>query len=219
VDGATGPQGEQGPQGQIGNTGPQGPQGVTGPAGPPGLDGVIAPTDCNLMAWNYDIINGAANTVCAPNNICQLRIRLLQDSDVDGMVLYVTTVGASLTVGQNFGAIYDKATRTLIAQTVDQTTAFMTVGFAKMLWQGGARRLTKGEYLVAFWCKGTTGPGLLRTNQSAGPVCNFNIITPADYRFAYQGSAVTTIAPPTLPAAGWIATCSWWAGLTGTVAP
>jgi hypothetical protein len=202
----------------LGPPGLRGPQGVAGPAGPPGLDGVIAPTDCNLAAWNFDIINGTANTVCAPGNLCKLRVRLLQDSDVDGMALYVTTAGASLTAGQNFGAIYDRATRTLIAQTVDQTTAFMTVGFAKMLWQGGTRRLTKGEYLAAFWCRGTTGPGLLRTSQSAGPVCNFNIVTSADYRFAYQASAVTTVAPPNLPAAGWIATCSWWVGLTGTPA-
>lgn len=39
ADGATGPQGAQGPQGATGPAGPQGPQGATGPVGPQGPKG------------------------------------------------------------------------------------------------------------------------------------------------------------------------------------
>jgi hypothetical protein len=138
------------------------------------------------------------------------RLKVPGAGNVTNIVVEVTTAGSSLTAGQCFAALYTAA-GTLIAQSVDQTTNWGGTGMKNAQLNGGPYFIPGGEYYVALWFNGTTGPTLLRVAGSSGFTPNHGRSAP-NLIAAWSDAGTTIAAPATLGTQTNVGN-TWWVAL------
>ena len=160
------------------------------------INGVVEPGDHSFLSWNFDpIINGSTSTPLGANGTLYVqRIRIDKRVSVTNLHCWILTAGVTLTASQNGMAIYD-ASKNLIGQTADQSTAWTSTGFKTAALTGGPFVLQPGLYYVVFMSNGTTRPAPIRCTGTAH---NANIAA-ASSRWATADTARTTF-PATLGA-------------------
>ncbi|WBB94191.1 hypothetical protein [Verrucosispora sp. WMMC514] len=155
------------------------------------------PADRGYLAWTqppYALVAGTSLPTAGTLNL--RRLRRVRAGAATSIVTYVTAAGNTLTAGQCFAALYTAA-GALVAQTVDQATAWTSTGLKTMALAGGPHSLAGGDYYVGVWFQGTSGPGLVRSGTIATPLTNAGLAAP-NLEAATANTGVTTTAPATL---------------------
>ncbi len=176
------------------------------------------PNDQGYLAWNYDLpasTPGAAAALATPGTMYVMALKVIAPVSVTNLVIGIQTNGATLTTGQNFGALYQAAGGTLIGQTSDQSAAWVTgsTRISAMALAGGPFALAAGIVYAGLWFNGTTGPSPARTSLTL-PYINAGLASAAS-RWGTANTGLTTTAPSTLgtiTSAGAIA--AYWAALS-----
>lgn len=177
----------------------------------PGTFGTRAPADHGRLAWTFDPALAVSSNTTTAGVLQFARLNLGQAATVTNVDLYAVTNGSTLTSGQCFAALYDSA-GVLVAQTVDQAASWASSGLKSMALVGGPYARQAGDYYVAWWHNGTTGPGWARIANQAAALANLSLSAP-NLRFGTANTGLTTTAPAPLGAqsAGQI---TWWAALS-----
>lgn len=165
--------------------------------------------DNGFLAMNADpavVVNNQAMSAAGTLQVSKINVPAA--ITVTNIVIYITIAGAVLTSGQNFGALYNSS-KTLLAQTVDQSTNFASTGVISMA-LSSPQAIAAGTYYVAFWYNGTTSP-TIRCGLNSASV-NMGL-TGNNSRFGTADTGKTTTAPSTM---GTITASgpSWWVALS-----
>jgi hypothetical protein len=165
------------------------------------------PADYSFISWSLDpaLVLGGSSPTAGQLYLVRLHIPACT---ITNIVMGVSTAGVSLTAGQNFGVLYD-ASRTLLAITADQSTAWTTTGMKNMA-LASAQTVAAGDYYVGFWGQGTTMPQFLRGATQF--LVNGNM-TAATARFVASSSGLTTTAPATA-STGAANSNAWWVAVS-----
>jgi hypothetical protein len=141
-----------------------------------------------------------------------VRLTVPQAGWCANIITNMVTAASGLTAGQNFSALFAVAgnANSLVAQSVDQSTAWVSTGQKTMQLAGGPYFLHAGDYYGALWYNGTTGPSFLRGGNVAA-AANYGLSAP---NLAY-GNANTglTVAAPSSIASQVSSTGLWWMAL------
>jgi len=178
-----------------GPKGPTGDQGVTGEQGPP-YAGAWVCGDHHFLAWTFgpSLIVGAS-AVYNQTTFYWHRIRLGVAASVTNIYIPVSAVGSGLVTGQCFAALYDHTSRNFLRQSTDQAANWTAGGAANAVVSlSSPISLAAGDYAIAWWINGTTGPTFYRTVG----VGSMNLAI-TEYRAAYRSQNQTTTAPASLP--------------------
>lgn len=176
-----------------------------------GTLGVWTPGDHGRLAWTCDPALVVSSNTTSAGQLVFARVHLGQAAPVTNVDLYASTPGSTLTAGQCFAALYDSA-GALIGVTADQAASWVTGGLKSMALVGGPFVRQPGDYYIAWWHVGTTGPAWARVANQATGLANLGLSAPNN-RFGTANTGLTTTAPPTMGAqtAGQI---TWWAALS-----
>jgi hypothetical protein len=173
--------------------------------------GAFEPSDIGLALASCDPLDCAGSSAAqtdstgypAPGGFVILTmIKVPYQVPVANLWLAIQVAGSGLTTGKNFAGIYDGRTYQLIAETVDQTTNWESVGGKSMaLTVQAEQSLTlpggPGRFVwAAFLCNGTTPPIFvakmpLTAAHLGGSLTDAN-------RAAYYNSSGLTALPATL---------------------
>ncbi len=176
-----------------------------------GLSGsIIEPGQGGFLGWTMDPANAVGSSaVIVSGTLYGARLWLPKDSTVTNIIMQVGTLGATLTSGQSFAAIY-RANGTLVDVTADQSAAWISTGVKTMPLAAGPVVLVAGYYDVCFWSAGTTGPRFV--SGATGSYVNMGLAGSAS-RFFTANAGLTTTAPSTRGTKS-ASTISLLAGLT-----
>lgn len=169
-----------------------------------------APEDFGLLAWTFDMANaGTSQIITTAGTLQGARLYLGKAATVTNLCAYLQTAGATLTAGQNKGALYNSA-GTLLGTTVDQATAWTSTGFKTMALATPVL-CPAGLYDIVVWYNGTTAPSFSRSAGIAlvqGPSSGQNL-----RYFNTNDTGKTTAAPSTLGTKTAV-NFGWWFGLS-----
>lgn len=168
-------------------------------------------TDSTCLAWNYDpVLAVNASTLPAAGTLTLARIPVRKTMQITNLVMIITVVGATLTSGQNFAALYQNGS--LIGVTADQTATWgASTGPVSMALVGGPFTVTPGAIYVGAWYNGTTSPTLARSAGSSGiSNAGFTVASNTGGRHVTSSTALTTTAPGTAGAFTAAANAFWW---------
>lgn len=178
------------------------------------------PGDHGLITANGDPEYAAANSVVtSPGTVYHCRVHCPIPFTATNIVLYIVTAGGTLTTGQCLGGLYHAgAGGALIASTADLSSganSFASAGAYTLALAGGPyTNLPAGDYTVAFYFNGTTGPALARFGNVASGLPNMNLANGTYRHFTDStNTGRTTTMPATIgtQAANGIA---WFAGIS-----
>lgn len=156
-----------------------------------------AGADRGYLAENYPFHIGINNTVLPTAGLLQLsKIRLPVGASVTNVILSVITAGGTLTAGQCFAALYTGA-GVRVGVTADQAVAWASAGVKAMALASGPFACAAGDYYVAAWFNGTTGPALMRSSGQGSGFINNGFATP-NFLWATADTGLTTTAPANL---------------------
>lgn len=173
------------------------------------------PIDMGWKAWTFDpvIVSGGATTVVA-GTVYLSKVLVRQPISVSNIHLYVKSAGVTLTASQNFAGIYNSA-GSLVAQTADQTANWVTANtFRNIALTGGPFTLNPGFYWVSVVSNGTTTPGFGRAVSTEGTALYGGGVTAANYRFATNSTAQTSLPASFTPSANVISAIPIWFALS-----
>jgi len=168
--------------------------------------------DHNYLAWTGEpAVYGAATTILASNGLMYVaRIALREAKTISTISMYCVVQGATLTSGQNFAALYSGA-GALLSQSVDQSTAWATIGL-KAMTLAGPQAVPAGYVYVGLWGNGTTLPTFARASHQAAGLSNAGLAAP-NLRFATADTGRTTTAPATIGTQT-ASLIQWWIALS-----
>lgn len=180
---------------------------VTAPDSPPSL-----PADHGLIAWTQPLSTmSSATALTTAGTVYLRRLRRVPACSVTSIIISVATAGVTLTSGQCFTALYTSA-GVLVGVSADQAAAWGTAGVKTAALVGGPFTLTAGDYYVAAWFNGTTGPALIRAGSAIAAAANFGLAAP-NLVTCSSSTSITTTAPNPFGAQTSY-TLEWWAGLS-----
>lgn len=171
--------------------------------------GLSGPGVLALAAWSYDKrTSNNTGSALATGTLAVVRVPLLGAVNLSRVTFVVSTVGATLTAGQNAVGVYDQAGVLLSQANAD--AAFIASGYQTLALPAFAT--PGGDVFVAFLSVGTTPPQLLRitgTNTNAGETASF-----ATFRGGTANTGLTALPSPLLAAALAPNASLYWAGLS-----
>lgn len=171
----------------------------------------FGPADHGLIAWSYDISICSSGTIIPTAGLLQLvKIKLAEARTVTNVLIHLTAAGATLTAGQNFGALFSSA-GALLSQTADQATAWQSTG-VKTMALAAPQDCSAGYVYAGFWANGSTLPTPSRSNLGHSAAGNIGLAAP-NLRWATADAALTTTAPANFGAQTALFT-GWWVGLS-----
>lgn len=173
---------------------------------------LFRPTDHNLLTWTMDPAFTQAGTILTSGVLYLARIKLPENSTVTNLIASVTTGGATLTSGQNFGALYT-STGTRIAITADQSASWTGAGAKTMALASGPYTLTAGTYYAALLANGTTPPTFLRGHGVSTSTLNIGLTSTAGRSLTSGTGQTTPPASVTLGSAS-LDFKAWWFALS-----
>ena len=166
----------------------------------PGFDAYYwSPADMGLLAETFPIHENATGTILpTAGRIECFRLKVPQAGWCTNVDVSLSAVGATLTAGQNFGALFHRD-GTLIAQTTDQSAAWVasTPVLKNMPLASGPVYLAVGEYYVGVWANGSTLPTFHRSTSFVAATLNRGAAAP-NFRVCSANTGLTTTAPATL---------------------
>lgn len=185
-------------------------------------------TSATVLAQTVDttFVSGVT-TLNASGRLFLNRFRCVTTGAIGHVGIYVNTAGATLTSGDNFIGIYDTGqttggTATLLCQTADQTTNWLTAGQINGAANGpvaftSSPTITAGQdYFLALLGVGTTMPHF----SSAGSlplVYNYGIAAGINLRSGRHATSSMTSLPSTITSANIIidnGSALYWACIT-----
>lgn len=180
-----------------------------GPIGGTGTAGAFTPADRGLVAWTTDplLIQAGGQAPGTAGAMQFVRLRLAAPASVAAIRMHVTSGGVSLTSGQCFAALYTAA-GALVAVTADQSGEWISTGMKSMALVGGPFDLAPGDYYVAFWFNGTTGPSWARATGTGATFANVGVTAPNLFA-GTANTGLTTTAPATMGAQSTASTYYW----------
>ena len=169
--------------------------------------------DRGWLTQNYDIATLANQTpIATAGRMEAVRVKLPFAALVTNVLTYAQAGGSVLTAGQCFAALYSSA-GARIGVTADQASAWASTGLKTMALASGSFSCPAGDYYVAFWFNGTTGPAFVR-HSVAGGVGQLNAGTAApNLLHATADTGLTTTSPATMGAQS-AAAVAYWVGLS-----
>lgn len=174
---------------------------------------LFRPGDHNLLTWTMDPALTQGGTILTAGVLYLARMKLPEDSTVTNLITSVTTGGATLTSGQNFGALYT-STGTRIAITADQSASWTGSGAKTMALAGGPYALTAGTYYAALLANGTTPPTFLRGHGVSTSTLNIGVTAAAGGRSLTSGTSQTTPPASVTLASASLDFKAWWFALS-----
>lgn len=171
------------------------------------------PTELNALAWNYDPGMASGQSGTTAGVLHMIRIDVPVDITATNMVVAIQTAGATLTAGQNFGALYN-STGTRVAVSADQATAFTGTGVITIPFTASAA-LSPGVYYAALLTNGTTQPMFMRTvgATNLAPAINFGLSV-SNARWANSGTSQTATPSSVTMSGRTFGASGFWAALT-----
>jgi hypothetical protein len=171
--------------------------------------GLSGPGVLALAAWSYDkrVANNTGSAL-ASGTLAVARVPLLGAVPLSRATFVVSTVGATLTAGQNAVGVYDQAGNLLSQANADAVfiaSGIQTLSLPPFTTPGG-------DVFVAFLSVGTTPPQLLRvtgTSNNAGEGASF-----ATFRGGTASTGLTALPSPLLAASLAPNASLYWAGLS-----
>lgn len=182
-----------------------------------GAQAGFAPSDFSYATWTYEP-SIAVNTSVLPTGgqVVLARVNLRQAALVTNVVFYMSTLGSTLTSGQNFAGLYSSS-GALIGTSADQTTTWNTggtTGLQTVPLTGGPFAVPAGFAWIAWLFNGTTGPTFSRA-ANLGSVAGANLsLTAATARYAHTAPTSQTSLASFTPSASTLTATEWWAALS-----
>jgi len=155
------------------------------------------PGDSGYLGWSFspELASGTY-TLATAGTVYLSRLHIPNACTVTNLHAYGTTAGNTLTSGQCFAALYDANAITKRGTTATQHTAWSTAGIYTMALTT-AYVATAGDYYVALWYNGTTGPTWARSgNNTVAGLTNVGFST--KFKAATADTSITTSGPTTL---------------------
>lgn len=155
------------------------------------------PADHGYLGWTYDPSMTATGTILGTAGLLYVaKVKLASAGlTVTSCVIFLTAAGVTLTAGRNFAALFTAAGG-ILAQSVDQSTAWQTAG--EKICTLSAPQVVPTRYCyVGVWANGSTLPTLARGSSSGSTLLNGSLSAP-NFRFATCDTGLTTAAPATL---------------------
>lgn len=162
--------------------------------------------DHGYLAWNYDISTGSTSYILTASGtitVCKLPIPIAMT--VTNVVVFLSVLGATLTAGQSFIALYDPS-KNWVVQTADLAATFSGTTGEKVIPFTSPQSIAAGTYWLAIWSNGTTMPSF----RSKSNLSSANAgLSAANSRWATANTGVTTTAPASLGAFTAVAGTPW----------
>ncbi len=160
-----------------------------------------------LVSWSYDPVMANAGQVIATGSLHFSKVLVMTSTNITSVIYNVSTIGTTLTAGQNFVAVYDSAGNR-VAVSADQTTNFGVLGTKTATF--ASTPLSSGTYYIGFLANGSVAPAI-RGVVNTDTMLNAGTTTSTP-RFARFGAGLTTT--PTgfsLPASTYTSYALWGA--------
>jgi Right handed beta helix region len=150
-----------------------------------------SPVKHGLLEWNFDPTGiSTASQVLTSGTLHLIKITAQASATINNIITAVNTVGATLTAGQNFAALFDSAGNR-IGITADQSTAWTTTGLKTMALTAGVAVTAGQDYYIVLLSVGTTPPSFPRSASST-VAANAGLATTA-LRFAANATGQTSM--------------------------
>lgn len=162
--------------------------------------------DAGFLAWNFDVALATTGYILnAAGTITAIKVNVPVPILVTYVNVFISVIGATLTAGQSFVALYDTS-KNLLSTSADQAAVFAGTTGLKAIALGTPQAIGPGTYYVAIWSNGTTMP----TFRSAANLASANTnLSAAASRWATADTGRTTTAPATLGAFTALAGTPW----------
>jgi hypothetical protein len=159
------------------------------------MNGVVAPTNHNLVAWAYDPASSTNTGSLLTNGTVYLTaVYVANTTSVTKIRWFITNAGVSPVAGQNEVGIYNSSGSKLVSANVDSVVA----STGSMNTTIGSTAVTAGSlYWVAFVFNAATAPTL--TRGTSVDVMNVGL-TASTFRFATNGTSQTVLPASITPA-------------------
>lgn len=162
--------------------------------------------DANFLAWNYDIAMGSASYILsASGTITAIKVNVPTAITVTNINVYLSVIGATLTAGQSFVALYGTS-KNLLSASADQAATFAGTTGLKTIALGTPQAISAGTYYVAIWSNGSTMPSFRSAFNSVSANTG---LSAANSRWATADTGITTTGPSTLGSFTAIAGTPW----------
>jgi len=181
---------------------------------PATLGPAALPSDHGLLAWNFDPSNANTATIMASESLYVMGLYIRTPMKVSKIWLAMTTGASSSGFTAAGLGLYSVAggTASLLSGTGTSATTWETGGVQPFTLTT-AQLVQPGFYIVAGFNEATT-PATLR-NGGGGSDSNAGITTAAAYRFAVNGTSVTSLPSSiTLSANSTTGLIPAWAGVS-----
>jgi hypothetical protein len=180
----------------------------------PQSTGLYLPSDYGWAAWPWDPINtGVFATFGTAGQLYAVRCHLPVTTVITNVVMYVGTIGNTLTAGQCFAALFrgSGAGATLVGQTADQSVNWASTGLYTAALAGGPYTVPAGDIVIGWWFNGTTSPAFPQITGFNNALMNQT--SGSNMRFFKANTGLTTTAPGSVGAETALAT-SYWAAVS-----
>lgn len=170
------------------------------------------PSDHSITTWTYDPALTFSGTNSVSGTVYLAKVVIRQTTTVSKVMISISSAAVTPVANQNFLGVYNSA-GTLVAQTAAGVLdTLITSSGALTATLSTTPTLTAGTYWVAFLNNAAT-PTQLGRASSFESTPNANL-TNANYRFAINGTARTTLAASITPASNTSSnSITYWAAL------
>lgn len=175
---------------------------------------VDTPGNHGLFAWNGHPNMFPNQTAFTAGTLHMIKLTLPVAVTATTCYLGINAGGTTLTAAQNLVGLYNSA-GTLIAQTADQSVAWLSVGLKTMAFVTPVA-ISAGDYYLGFLSNGTTPPACFRGIGAATagpPVMNIGQ-TASNASWANSGTGQTVLPASVTMSARTLAGSGWWTALS-----
>lgn len=153
------------------------------------------PSDHGYLAWNMPVdVAVAAASIAVGGRIEYSLLRRVPVGTITSLVTLCSTVGATLTAGQCFAALWTPS-GTLLGQTVDQAAAWVSTGEKVMNLAAPYANTVVQDLIIGFWYNGSTGPTFARSNPVGAAIVTNAGLSGNSLAAGFANTGVTTTAP------------------------
>lgn len=171
--------------------------------------GLPKPSEHGLVGWSFDPANAVSGTAGTAQTLYLASIYVSRPASITKILWGINTGGAGAVAGGNYVGLYS-ATGTLLASVgVDSSVA--TTGLITSTVTATA--ITPGRYWVGLLFNATAMPQLYRAGFLNATLANAGITTASNYRFATNGTGLTTLPTTITPSSNALAQNTYWVAI------
>lgn len=168
--------------------------------------------EMGLLGWAFDpaVSSQGSNTLLVSGVISYIKIPLRKAATISNAVILITSVGATLTAGQNLVGLFD-STGNRVAITADQATAWVSGGVGtKTIPFTTPFVATPGFYYLGVMSNGTTPISIFRGNTGSTSVINMG----GSARYVESAGGQTALPASFTPGSSTSSTVARWGGIS-----